>query len=440
MVLDNIKITYDELVKQIDKRAGLLAHRFKEGEKVIIKNINPINTIINFLACCRAGLISIPVDSKMLSLTLEEIKKNIKPCCTIDDEFFHIKYNNSEENSQEHKYCLKEESMNCNVKLPVISHKDIFFGALSSGTTGPNRVIWRNHKSWTSTFKYQSEVFHINSQEILFLVGALSYTANLNSAMHMLNEGGTIVFSKSIYPKTWLKEIEKNNVTSIFMVPAYYRLIIKEIKENILKVKSVLSAGDKLDIETVNVLKERFPKAHICEYYGASELGHVTYINFRENFKVESVGKAFPGVQLWIEDDLIWVKSQYIAPDFAPKATVLDLGKIDEEGNLYLLGRKKDIINKGGVKILPYNIEKVLNKHPEILKSVVFGVQHVVKGEEIGAVIFPKSNKLSVRDIMKYCKNNLELHCRPQKIKIVNHMELNLSGKVDKRKFLELMK
>lgn len=438
MILDDVSFTYGELVKNIHERATFLAGRYKKGEKAIIKNTNPINTIINFLACSRAGLISIPVDNKVLPETIEKIVECITPCCIIDDKFTYINCNNLVEEKGKSKFLDSYLYKKDNLIFPSIEDTDIFLGALSSGTTGHNKVIWRDHKSWTSAFKHQSDVFHISSKDTVFLVGSLSYTANLNSAMHILNEGGSIVFSKSIYPKTWITEIEKNNVSSIFMVPAHYRLLLKEIKENILNVKSILSAGDKLDIPTVNILKEKFPKAHICEYYGASELGHVAYINFRENFKIDSVGKAFPEVQFWIDEDLVWVKSPYIAPDFRPKATVGDIGRIDEENNLYLLGRKNHTINKGGIKILPYNVEKVLDNHPKILKSVVFGIKHPVKGEEIAAVILPRNNTLTLKEVMEYCEKKLESHCRPRKIKIVEDIKLNSSGKIDiKRASLE---
>lgn len=435
MTFENTDLTYGELVNNIDERAEILSSTYIKGAKVIIKNKNPINALINFLACSRAGLISILVDIKMLPITLEKITDMINPCCTIDDEFI---YNNCDKQSiKEHetKYFSKEDSF----LVSRIKDTDIFLGALSSGTTGHNKVIYRDHRSWTSAFKYQSEVFHISCKDTLFLIGSLCYTANLNSAIHILNEGGNIVFSESIYPKTWINEIEKNNVSSIFMVPAHYRLLLKELKNNIYNVRSLLSCGDKLDMDTISILKERFPKAQVCEYYGASELGHVAYINFREDFKIDSVGKAFPQVEFWIKDGLVWVKSPYIAPDFRHKATVGDIGRVDETGNLYLMGRKNNTINKGGVKILPYNIEKVLNEHPKILKSFVFGVKHSIKGQEIAAIILPRNNELTVKEIIEYCRKNLESYCYPQKIKIVKDVKLNLSGKIDRVELIKVL-
>ncbi|MFT8315480.1 MAG: AMP-binding protein [Clostridium sp.] len=411
----NTAVTYGELVKYIDERAIFLVSKYTRGEKVIIKNANPVNTIINLLACSRAGLISVPVNEKLSPLKINKITEKVNQCCIIDDKFT---FNPIEKKG--------------GFTIPHIEESDIFLGALSSGTTGHNKVIWRDHRSWTSAFRYQSEVFNISYKDVLFLAGSLSYTANLNSAMHILNEGGSIVFSKSIYPKTWIREIEQNNITSIFMVPAHYRILLKELKTNLSNVNSLLSAGDKIDSETVDLLKEKFPNAHIYEYYGASELGHVAYMDFRKNDKVDSVGKAFPKVKFWIEDNLIWAESPYIAADFRPKASVGDIGRIDNEGNLYVLGRENNTINKGGVKILPYNIEKVLDNHPEISKSVVFGIKHPVKGEEIYAVILSKSNSLTIKDIKEYCKKNLEPYLQPKKIKIVRDLKLNSSGKIDK--------
>ncbi|MCD3211688.1 long-chain fatty acid--CoA ligase [Clostridium botulinum C/D] len=439
MITEDEKITYQDLINQINKKTLCLNSRFKQGEKVIIKNINPINTIINTLSCSKAGLISIPVDTKILSNSLENIKEVTKPCSIIQDEFIY----DYKKNQKIFFDGINLQGINYkNIHSEWVNDNTIFLGALSSGTTGKSKIIWRDHVSWSSAFKYQSQVFHISSKDILFLVGSLSYTANLNSAIHILNEGGTIVFSKSIYPKTWIKEIEDNKVSSIFMVPAHYRLLLKELKKTMLNINSLLSAGAKMDRKTVNSLKERFPSAYICEYYGASELGHISYINFRENFKENSVGRPFPGVNIWLEKiknehGVIWVKSDYIAPNFRPKATVGDIGEIDNEGNLYILGRNQEIINKGGVKILPHDVETVLNKHPKISESIVFLMKNYSKGEIVTAIIVARDMSLTTKEVMSYCKKHLDIHKRPQKIRIVSDIKLNLNGKINKKELLK---
>ncbi len=422
MISGNKSITYVEILKNINQMALILTQKYKKGSRVIIKNSNSINTIIYSLACSKAGLIFSIVDTRMLPSTIEQIKKKINPCCIIDENY---------------NFLIDEDLQNIK-KFPCVKDTDIFMGILSSGTTGHNKVIWRDHRGWTKAYKYHGEVFNISSKDRLFFAGSLVYSANLYSALHILNEGGSIVFSKSIYPRIWLKEIEKNNVSSIFMVPAHYRMLLKEMKLSISNINSILSCGDKLDGKTLKALKDSFPNSHIYEYYGACELGIVSFTDFGKNFNIDSVGKAYPKVKLWIEDDLIWVQSPYIAPYFAPKATVYDLGRIDDEGNLYILGRKNHTINKGGVKILPSSIEKILDSHPKILKSFVFGVENTVKGEEIAAIIIAESNELTIKDVREYCRDNIELCYRPKKIKITTNPDINLNGKLNVKNLCKL--
>lgn len=409
------KLTYHELINSIRDKAERLCGSFEKGEKVIIKLSNPILQVATFLACVKAGLISIFVHSDLNKDLLDNIVKKTEASCIIDDNFPLGKNKG---------------------QIPNVSKDDIFLGALSSGTTGEHKIIWRNHKSWTSAFPHQSRIFSINSSDTLFLSGSLGYTANLNNVLHILNEGGAVVFSKNSYPRTWIKEIIENDVTTLFMVPSHYRILVRNVEKPLFTIKSILSAGEKLDKKTVIAMQKVFPNADICEYYGASELGHITYIKGDEILKSDSVGRAFPEVKLWIEDDKIWVESPYIAPDFRTKATVGDRGQLDDKGYLYLHGRENDTINKGGVKVLPSQIERVLNFHPKINEAVVIGVDHPLKGKEVVAVIVKKVPELTFQEIIEYCRKNLEKHSCPQKIKFVATIPLNSSGKADKVKLL----
>lgn len=411
------KLTYHELINSIRDKAERLCGSFEKGEKVIIKLSNPIMQVVTFLACAKAGLISIVVHSELKKDLLDNIVKKTEASCIIHDNF----------------------SIGKNKRMiPNVSKDDIFLGALSSGTTGEHKVIWRDHKSWASAFPHQSRIFSINSSDTLFLAGSLGYTANLNSVLHILNEGGAVVFSKNSYPRTWIKEIIGNDVTTLFMVPSHYRILVRSVEKPLFRIKSILSAGEKLDKKTVIAMQKVFPNTNICEYYGASELGHITYIKGDEILKSDSVGRAFPEVKLWIEDDKIWVESPYIAPEFRTKATVGDRGELDDKGYLYLQGRENDTINKGGVKVLPSQIERVLNSHPKIHEAVVIGIDHPLKGEEVVALIVKKVSELTFQEIIEYCRKNLEKHSCPQKIKFVDNITLNSSGKIDKKVLTEL--
>jgi long-chain acyl-CoA synthetase len=412
MVHGKKTMTYGEAVQSFEHISRALASLWNPGERVVVKHSDPIQQIIYLLALANAGVSSILMENDLQPEIMNNILEKVSTCNIIDDKFIlPTKYEN----------------------FPTVLDGDIFLGALSSGTTGQHKVIWRDHQSWTRAFPAQSKTFSISKNDNLFLSGSLVYTANLNSALHMLSEGGKVVFSETSYPRTWISEIDQNNITSIFMVPSHYRILIRNMKTPLYQIQSLVSAGEKMDKETVMTLKELFPHAKICEYYGASELGHVSYIEAEEIIKGNSVGKAFPGVRFWIEDEMIWVESPYIAPQFRPKATVGDLGRIDEEGNLYILGRKNDIINKGGIKLSPWEIEKILQQHPQISKAAVFGIKHPIKGEQVAAVIVKADPELTYEKTLAFCIKHLPQHACPQKVKFVDSIPMNNNEKSSRK-------
>jgi len=412
MVHGKETMTYGEAVTSIEQIARALASLWKPGARILVKHSDPIRQMLYLLALASAGLSSVLVVNDIQPGVMKGIEEKVDTCNIIDDQFI---------------LPTKSEA------LPIVLDEDIFFGALSSGTTGQHKVIWRDHQSWTSAFAAQSETFSINANDSLFLSGSLVYTANLNSALHILNEGGMVVFTQSSYPRTWIEEIKQNSVTSLFMVPSHYRILVKNMKAPLSHIQSLVSAGEKMDRETILSLKALFPNGKICEYYGASELGHVSYIEAEEIIEGDSVGRAFPGVKFWIEDQVVWVESPYIAPQFRPKATVGDLGRIDDQGRLYILGRKTDIINKGGIKLSPWEIEKVLHQHPQISQAVVFGIKHPLKGEQVAAVIVRKDSDLTYEKILAYCTKHLPHHACPQKIKFVESIPLNADVKSSRK-------
>ncbi len=319
------------------------------------------------------------------------------------------------------------------LSLPEINENDIFLGALSSGSTGTPKLIWRDHQSWTSAFPSQSMVFQLSKKDTLYLVSSLVYTANLNACLHILFEGGTVIFASTHMPRTWVREITVHDISAIFMVPANYRILVKNMKVPLPQITSAVTCGAKMDLKTIKSLVEYFPSAGIYEYYGASELGHVSYSTAKDLLEhPSSVGKAFPHVTISIEEDAIWVKSPYMAPDYRPKASVGDLGKLDEEGYLYLLGRKHGIINTGGVKVIPEQVESVLLQCPGIAEAVVGGIDDPIRGQKVCAWIVKNQATLMVTDILDFCHKKMRPHYCPQKIIFLDEIPLNANGKIDR--------
>lgn len=418
LIDDDVEYSYREISEKIGNIAKRLASISKPNDKVLINLEKPLYQLLFFLGAWKAGLVSIFSPPNSSKNKINQLIKKIQPQLILDSNF----------------RLPKTESL-----LPRLDDNSYFLGALSSGTTGDEKIIWRDYSSWKRAFPYQSEVFNIEDKDRLFLVGDFSYTANLNSALHILTIGGSIVHTSKRKPNQWVNIIEKNKVDTIFMVPTFYQFLVEHYKGSISIVKSVVTAGSKLSTETARKMFDVFPNAQITEYYGASELGHVSYISGEDILlKRNSVGKVFPKVNLWIEDSLIWVVSPYVASFYRPKATAGDMGFLDSDGFLYLNGRQGNVINRGGEKILPLNIERKILTHPKVDEAIVLGIPDKKKGQEIAVVIKGKET-LTLSELKSFLSNQLEVREKPKRVLIVDTIPLKKNGKINRKELIKLI-
>lgn len=409
-------LTFAEFKKNTDDIAYYLKEKNTYKSKIIIKTDSPIKGLLLLVGAAKAALKSILIDSDYPQKFIDEImiKEDIKEIINVDEVIRKAKRASFLHNTLE------------NPKA-----EDVFIGILSSGSTGNPKVVWRDHASWAKGFESQNKIFKIGKKDIFFIGGSIVYSANLNMALHVINQGGTIIFSEKNLPRSWIKVIEDKRVTGIFLVPAYYRILVKNIKKKLDNVSLLISAGEKMDITTLKSIKETFPNSKFLEYYGASELGHITYATMDDLIlKPESVGKKFPGVKLKIIKGKIWVKSPFAAPLYRPWGSVKDIGYIDEEGFLFLQGREGRIINKGGVKILPGDLEKIIRTFPGVKEVVVIGVGDYLKGEIPVAFIEEGEKIIKPEEIVEFLKGKVLKSVIPKRFIFIKNIPRNNFGKI----------
>lgn len=406
-------MSYREASQQIQALAKRLVMQIQPGDKVLLQLSDPIAQLLYFFAIVKAGGACVFVDSAAPPSLCAALMARYELQLRIKDDF--------------------QPTTTVAPSLPQNSRQHIFLGALSSGSTGTPKLIWRDHQSWTSAFAAQSKIFGVDGKDTLYLAGNLGYTANLNACLHLLSEGGTVVMAGNQLPRTWVREIIEYKVSAVFMAPAHYRGLLRAMQGPIASVKSLVTAGAKIDGNTVHSLVNYFPEAAICEYYGASELGHISYATAADLLAHPgAVGRAFPGVSIMIEEGIIWVESPYLAPAHRPKGTVGDIGEVDEHGCLTLLGRQQGLINVGGVKVIPEQVEAVLRQCPGIAEAVVGPVPDPIRGERVCAWIVKQDEGLQTGNIRAFCRQHINRYCCPQKFVFVKELPILSSGKIDK--------
>lgn len=194
----------------------------------------------------------------------------------------------------------------------------------------------------------------------------------------------------------------------------------------------------------------------IVQTYGQTEASpRVTCLLPKDSIrKLGSVGKALPGVEVRIFDDdcnevlpnvkgEIVVKGKnvmrgyYKKPDETKKVLkdgwlhTGDIGMFDDEGFLYVVGRIKNIIISGGLNIYPEEIEELLRSIPAVQEAVVLPKFHELLAEvPVAKVVLRKGSKITERDLLKYCREKLEIHKVPSEVSIVSNIEKTYNGKI----------
>jgi len=426
LIINERVYSYNYIYYEIKKIQGLLKNSIQcEGHNILIFSKNFHFQLISFFIS--NALNNVPIICHH-SLPYESLKEII------------LKNNISYVISDEKLEFDKEEIINnmflyeFNSKDKILNHKNICFGALTSGSTNTPKVLYRSYESWTDFFNIQNNIFKLDSTSILFMNGSLSFTGNLNALLSVLYAGGTIVTIENLSPRRWIKSIKETFVTNIYLIPSKLNVLSQVLKEKISNIKSIFAGSELLFTDTTQNLKNNFPESEIILYYGASELSFITYITYEEmKLKPLSVGSPFPGIKVFIKDDCIFVDTKYNVLEIEVPYSVNDTGYIDKDGYLFLQGRKEDIINKNGIKISLLKIEQEIKKIKEVIECAAVSYDSHLKGNEIAVFIITNGDFNKV-DILTNLKNKLIPVELPKKIFFVESLPLNDSGKIDKKK------
>ena len=332
-----------------------------------------------------------------------------------------------------------------------ISGEVPFYMGFTSGTTGIPKAFIRSHDSWIASFECSRHDFHIDETDHVLIPGALIHSHFLYGAISALYLGGTIYLLDKFSPLLALNFIKNYSITVLYVVPT---MVEAMLLEDILidKPIQIISSGAKWEVDSKQKIQEQFLHVKMFEFYGASELSFVSFLcNDSDEDKPGSVGKPFHNVEIQIrhahleessdqEIGTIFVRSPmifdgYIHPqshaiqstkDENNWVTVDDLGYLDEDGYLYIVGREKNMILYGGVNVFPEEIETVLLRHPDVEEAVVIGMNDPYWGQVPVAVIKGYASK---KDLKKLCMDNLSSYKLPRKWFFVEEIPHTTSGK-----------
>lgn len=331
----------------------------------------------------------------------------------------------------------------------------------TSGTTGRPKGALLSHNNLTVNCRQISQVLHIDENDaflcVLPLFHSFAGTVCQNASLFC---GAKTVLMELFHPTRTLEAIEKYRITLFAGVPTMYGAMLQFSGAQPWDYSSVrlnVSGGAPMPVALMQAFEQKF-NTIIIEGDGPTECSPVTSVNPPDGVrKPGSVGLPLPGVEIKIFDDNdrelptneigeIVVRGENVMLGYhnQPEATAEamrggwyhtgDIGKIDEDGYVYILDRKKDMIIVGGINVYPREIEELLYTHPAVKDAAVIGTPDPLRGEEVLAVIVLKPDaSASEREILAFCREHLANYKVPRKVLFRDSLPLGGTGKVLKR-------
>jgi long-chain acyl-CoA synthetase len=254
--------------------------------------------------------------------------------------------------------------------------------------------------------------------------------------------------------------IQRYRVERFSAVPAMiYSLLTDPATEeyDLSSLQSVGSGSAPLPVSVIEGFRTKFG-ADIYEGYGLSEAAPTVAAHRRdEPIKPGSVGRAFPGVEVRIVDDLgndvpdgepgeLIVRGENVTPGYfrneeATREAIRDgwlhtgdVARIDEDGYIFIVDRKKDLIIRGGFNIYPRDLEEAISRHPRVAEVAVVGVPSERMGEEVVAFVTRQpGNGVSEADLLAYCQERMAKYKTPRRVVFLNELPRSGGGKILKK-------
>ncbi|MFW6252042.1 MAG: long-chain-fatty-acid--CoA ligase [Halanaerobium sp.] len=479
-VLDDCKITYEELEKESNQLAhGLIDLNIKPSDMVSIMLPNSIEFLISYLGVIKSGATMVPLNISFKVPAVEYILNNSEASVIITSEKFLplIKDCNLDfleniilvDGDQADDYILLSDLKAQKETLPELKNIDSEFTAAclyTSGTTGQPKGAMLSHHNLI--FDTQKTIEHLkvdDSDRYICVLPMFHAFAETVCMLMPLFLGAEIVIVDRFLPEKVLKTIQEKNVTFFAGVPTMYSALLNVKNKDQFDLSNLnlcISGGAAMPQQTMEDFEKTF-NVKILEGNGPTETSPVAYVNPVDGErKSGSVGLPIPETEVKIVDENdnelavneigeITVRGEHVMKGYfkMPEATAEtlrngwlhtgDLGKMDEDGYVYIVDRKKDMINVGGMNVYPREIEEQLYRHPKIKEAAVVATKDELRGEIPKAVIVLKDNEMATeREIQKYCMQYFANYKVPKLVDFIEELPKNATGKIDKKTLSDL--
>ena len=339
----------------------------------------------------------------------------------------------------------------------------------TSGSTGLPKGVMLTHLNMVTAASSITGLLHNVPDDVILSPLPLAFNYGLYQVLMAFTFGGTVVLERQLaYPYRYIELVHKEKVTGLPIVPTISAILLslKDLEQHdFSSVRYLTNTAQALPEHHVCRLRELMPQAKLYSMYGLTECKRGTCLPPESiDRKPNSVGVAIPGTEAWIEDDEgrpisepgvpgeLIVRGAHVMAGYwkRPEDTARalrsgrypyerelrtgDLFRRDEDGDLYFISRRDDIIKTAGERVGPREVENVLYELEAVKEAAVIGVPDDVLGRAIKAfVALREGATLTEREVILYCQRRLERFMVPKYVAFVAELPRTSTGKISKQ-------
>lgn len=407
LVCGERRVSYEELAE----KTVPFQSETRVGERVPIQLPNGIEFVERACAAWAAGAVVVPINARLAAHEVDFI---------LDD-----------------------------VRASLRSDPDDCLILYTSGTTGrPKGAVNTHANVIVQNVDQHVAAWGIHEDDVFLATTPLAHRAGVGRLVNALGLGGTLVIMEKFDAAAALALIEREQVTVAGLPPTVIRMLLPSIKSapgRCASLRRVIVSTEAFPVPLMREVSSLLPGVEFYGVYGMSEAA-VTSASLAEQLaRPGTAGRALPGVEVKIEADgelLVRGKDAVMKGYFnrpGENAEAFrggwfhtgDLARMDGEGYLYIVDRKKDMVVTGGYNVYSKEVEQALAQHPDIVDAAVVGVPDALYGEAVAAFVQPRPGaRLSADSVIEHCRARLAGYKKPRHVVFVDSLPRNSLGKV----------
>ena len=454
---------------EIEHEAGRVAAQLRAlgvtpGERVLVQTDKSVETLLLYIACVRAGAIYLPLNSDYTESEIAYFAGDATPVLAVcrPQSVALFERVGSEIDEGAMRVITLEDlfaQLTDQQAAPAVRQPDDIAAILyTSGTTGKPKGAMLTHANLVSNGDVLIDLWRFTPEDRLIHVLPIFHVHGLFVAMHcVLFSGATVIFLPRFESEVVVRHMA--NATVLMGVPTFYiRLLADETftREAAGSMRLFISGSAPLSADIHRAFEQR--SGHrVLERYGMTETGMLTSNPYEGERKAGFVGPPLPGVELRIADSETgnvleqgevgivevkgpnifkgyWQMPEKTAAEFRPDGFFItgDMGFIDTDGLVQLVGREKDLIISGGLNVYPAEVEALLDDRADVGEAAVIGVPHPDFGEAVVAVVQPVGD-FDAQAVRAALREDLAAFKVPKQIITLDVLPRNTMGKIQKK-------